>query len=492
MAKNSKKKKHSGLIAFLAAIAVILAIAMLLLVIGVTRGGSGGFSLKNVFSKQTADSTATGSKTLTESPAADAGAAVTDETSADGRTAEASADKTAADDQAAQVTQVSAQPVKNGDIISGVIYDPEHDIDLYNYDGKGVRTGNASQTAETAAEGTFSSVEAAQTESLPSGAEDIASADSGASDQAEESADSEYTLYVTADTVNVRASASIDGEKLGVAQRGERFTEKGKDGEWTMIDFNGQTAYIKSEFLSSEKPAAQVWDLETLSNEQYNFGYSNENRDENNIPTDWAWYESKWGQFDVDWIQDTSDKTIYLTMDEGFGNDNTIKILDTLAEKGVPVTFFVTKYFADERPELIERMLKEGHQIGNHTCTHPNMPSLGIEAETDQVMTLHNQIKDQFGYEMKLFRYPEGIYSDQSFGLVNNLGYKVVFWTYAYVDYNEDAQPPVDESLQKALAGLHNGAIYLLHASSDTNTAMLADFIDGARARGFEFGSYPS
>ncbi len=483
MAKSRKNKKHSGLIAFLAAIAVILAVAMLLLIVGINRGGNRGFSLGGASSAKSGnqETASQGTVTAASDAAASQDAAAAGD-SADGQTSSAT-----------PVTPVTAEPVKNGDIISGVIYDPEHGIDLYNYDGNGVTTGSAVPAAASPEGGAISSAEPAvePAASTPADAEEVASADSEAG-SVEEAAASGDEVYVTADTVNVRASASTEGEKLGTAQRGQGFTKTGEDGDWTMIDFNGQSAYIKSEFLSGEKPAAQTWDLESLDNEAVSFGYSNDNRDENNIPTDWAWYESKWGQFDVDWIQDTSDRTIYLTMDEGFGNDNTIKILDTLAEKGVPATFFLTKYFADERPELVQRMLDEGHQLGNHTCTHPNMPSIGVESETDQIMTLHNQIKDQFGYEMKLFRFPEGVYSNQSLGLVNNLGYKAVFWTYAYVDYNEDDQPPVDESLQKALAGLHNGAIFLLHASSDTNTAMLADFIDGARARGFEFGSYPS
>lgn len=253
----------------------------------------------------------------------------------------------------------------------------------------------------------------------------------------------------------------------------------------------GKTAYIKTEFVTSEKPERITWDIYDLDNERVDFGYSSANRDENNVPTDWEYYEERWGQFDADWIQDTTKNTIYLTMDEGFGNDNTITILDTLKEKGVNVTFFLTKNFVDERPELVQRMLDEGHQLGNHTCTHPVMPSLSIEDQTSQIMTLHNLVKDNYGYEMTAFRYPQGVFSKQSLGLVNNLGYKAVFWSYAYGDYDENDQPPVDESLEKALNALHNGAIYLLHASSDTNTAFLPDFIDGARERGFEFGRYP-
>lgn len=317
------------------------------------------------------------------------------------------------------------------------------------------------------------------------------SAAESASESAEPAVEYPLTAYGAGYDINVRAAANTEGEVLGTIQRGEAVTVTAvtEDG-WSTVDYNGQTGYIKSEFLSTDKTYDQVWDLETLPNDRLDFGYSSENRDGDNVPTDWRWYEAKWGQFNVDWIQDTSQKTIYLTMDEGFGNDNTIKILDTLKEKNVNVTFFLTKSFVDERPELVQRMLDEGHQLGNHTCTHRVMPELSIDEQTEEIMTLQNQVKEQFGYDMKLFRYPEGAYSEQSLGLVNNLGFKAVFWSYAYVDYN-DEQPPVDESLQAALDALHPGAVYLLHAKSDTNTAMLADFIDGARDKGFEFGTYP-
>ena len=133
-------------------------------------------------------------------------------------------------------------------------------------------------------------------------------------------------------------------------------------------------------------------------------------------------------------------------------------------------------------------MIDEGHQIGDHTCTHPDMAKLSVEEQKEQIMGVYNEAKDQFGYEMKYFRFPEGIFSAEALGLVNNLGMESVFWSYAYNDYDEDNQPDVQESLQKALDALHPGAIYLLHASSTTNTAMLGDFIDGVRARGYEFG----
>ena len=238
--------------------------------------------------------------------------------------------------------------------------------------------------------------------------------------------------------------------------------------------------------------ASTTWDLDTLDTTEYSFGYTSA-RDENNVPSDWAYYERLWGEFNVDWIQDTDQNIIYLTMDEGYPNDTTNAILDVLEEKNVKATFFLTKMFLDggeQNNQQIQRMLDLGCVLGNHSCTHPDMPSLSIADQTAEIMGVDEIVKERFNYDLKLFRFPEGRYSAQSLGLVDNLGYKTVFWSYAYNDYS-DNQPPVQESYEKAVAALHPGAVYLLHANSTTNAAFLADWIDAARDAGFEFGVYP-
>lgn len=340
----------------------------------------------------------------------------------------------------------------------------------------------ASQTQSGAAETAVSVSANAPAISAASSADSAVSASESAPSSGTD------TLY-TADIVNVRSQPNTDSAVLGKLTIHEQVKKTGESGEWTQIDYNGQTAFVKTEYLSATKESLKTdWDLSSLSTEEINFGYSSQNRDENNVPTDWEYYDSKWGQFAVKWIGDTSKKVIYLTMDEGFPNTTTPTILDTLKEKNVKATFMLTKYFLDGSADVVKRMIDEGHQIGDHTCTHPDMAKLSVEEQKEQIMGVYNEAKDQFGYEMKYFRFPEGIFSAEALGLVNNLGMESVFWSYAYNDYDEDNQPDVQESLQKALDALHPGAIYLLHASSTTNTAMLGDFIDGVRARGYEFG----
>ena len=118
------------------------------------------------------------------------------------------------------------------------------------------------------------------------------------------------------------------------------------------------------------------------------------------------------------------------------------------------------------------------------------MPSFGVDGETNDIMTLHNLIQEQFGYTMNLFRYPSGIFSEQSLALLHNLGYRPVFWSFAHRDWVITEQPDPAASLDSMINQLHPGAIYLLHAVSATNTQVLGQFIDEARARGYEFGVY--
>ena len=185
--------------------------------------------------------------------------------------------------------------------------------------------------------------------------------------------------------------------------------------------------------------------------------------------------------------QDGDVHKVYLTFDDG-PSENTDAILDVLSEYDVKATFFVTEPYAKAQPELVQRMIDEGHEIGNHSVTHPSegLPSQSLEQQKNEVMENHQYIKDNFGYDMHLFRFPAGKFSDQSLAVVNNCNYKSVFWSFAYKDYDVNNQPGESEALQKLKDRMHPGAIYLLHAESTTNTAILGRFIDAAQAAGYE------
>ncbi|MDY5884445.1 MAG: N-acetylmuramoyl-L-alanine amidase [Roseburia sp.] len=212
--------------------------------------------------------------------------------------------------------------------------------------------------------------------------------------------------------------------------------------------------------------------------------------DEQNRPLAALSFQEKYKDYSVAFIGE-GEHTIYLTFDEGYEYGQTTSILDTLKEKNVHAVFFVTEPYAKAEPELVQRMIDEGHEVGNHSVTHPadGLPSKSLEEQKEEVMGNDAYIKEQFGYQMRLFRFPAGKFSDQSLAIVNNCNYKSVFWSFAYVDYDVNNQPNQAESLQKLKDKMHPGAIYLLHAESSTNAAILGDFIDAAIAAGYEFGS---
>ena len=234
----------------------------------------------------------------------------------------------------------------------------------------------------------------------------------------------------------------------------------------------------------------QISDLASLDNTTLNWGQGVD-LNEKNQPYGSLNYQEKYGKYNAYFIMPDSDN-IYLTFDEGYENGCTPAILDTLKEKNVKAVFFVTSPFAKQNPDLIQRMIDEGHMVGNHSVTHPTngLPSQSIEEQQNEVMGLHNYIKENFGYEMHLFRYPSGKFSEQSLAVVNNCNYKSLFWSFAYLDYDTNNQPDPSEALDKLIGKLHPGAIYLLHAVSTTNTQILGDFIDQTRAAGYEFALF--
>lgn len=180
-------------------------------------------------------------------------------------------------------------------------------------------------------------------------------------------------------------------------------------------------------------------------------------------------------------------KRICLTFDEGYENGYTPAILDTLKEKSVKAMFFVTYDFASANPELIERMISEGHIVGNHTWHHYDMTTLSTDIAREEIQYLHTYIKDNFDYTMSYFRFPEGSFSEQNLGVVKDLGYKSIFWSYAYVDWDTENQIDEDSAFAGICESTHAGEIMLLHAVSKTNAAILGKVIDDVRKQGYEF-----
>lgn len=203
-------------------------------------------------------------------------------------------------------------------------------------------------------------------------------------------------------------------------------------------------------------------------------------------PNDPVSLQKTFGEYGAKWLLDNK-KQVCLTFDEGYENGFTPAILDTLKEKKVKAVFFVTYDFASTNPELIKRMIDEGHIVGNHTYRHLTMDEQDIDTATEEVTYLHDYIKKEFNYTMSYFRFPKGEFSEQSLSIVNNLGYKSIFWSFAYADWDPDSQQNDAEALQKICESTHPGEIILLHAVSQTNANILGTVIDDIRQQGYQF-----
>ena len=185
----------------------------------------------------------------------------------------------------------------------------------------------------------------------------------------------------------------------------------------------------------------------------------------------------------------TEQKVLYLTFDCGYENGYTSKILDVLKEKDVKAAFFCTLPQMKDNKELIARMITEGHIVGNHSVTHPNFSTLSEEKIVEEIKGFDDYIRENFGYSSFYFRFPEGKYSERALSVINDLGYKCVFWSLAYADWDTSAQKGAMHAYETVISRLHPGAVILLHSVSSDNAEALADIIDTARLRGYEFCS---
>jgi peptidoglycan-N-acetylmuramic acid deacetylase len=189
-------------------------------------------------------------------------------------------------------------------------------------------------------------------------------------------------------------------------------------------------------------------------------------------------------------LGDTTKKELYLTFDNGYENGYTARILDILREKKVPAAFFVTGHYVKDQPELLKRMVAEGHLIGNHSWSHPDMTRISdsrIKEELDQVKAAVAQVTGQ--KEMRFLRPPRGIFSERTLAVSKALGYTNVFWSLAYKDWDTKAQKGWKYAYDSVMAQLHPGAVMLLHSVSRDNAEALGKIIDDARRQGYEFKS---
>lgn len=196
-------------------------------------------------------------------------------------------------------------------------------------------------------------------------------------------------------------------------------------------------------------------------------------------------------QYNAAYVGNTDKKVIYLTFDAGYDNGYTAPILDVLKKHQVSATFFVVGNFIDSQPDLVKRMAVEGHLVGNHTYHHPDMSAIGDKQEFEkELVLLEQKYKDVTGEQMlKVYRPPQGKYSEENLKMAAEMGYKTFFWSLAYVDWYVDKQPTRDEAFSKLLPRVHNGAIVLLHSTSRTNCEILDELLTKWKEMGYSFGS---
>lgn len=196
-------------------------------------------------------------------------------------------------------------------------------------------------------------------------------------------------------------------------------------------------------------------------------------------------------QYDAYYIGNTETKTVYLTFDCGYENGNTSAILDTLREEHISATFFVVEHYLDSAPELVLKMAEDGHTVANHTATHPDASKLTtVDALQAQLAPVEEKYQALTGRELsRFYRPPQGKFSFQNLECAKQLGYKTIFWSLAYVDWNVGNQPDPTEALRKLNSRIHPGAIILLHNTSKTNAEILPTLISNWKEMGYSFGT---
>lgn len=238
--------------------------------------------------------------------------------------------------------------------------------------------------------------------------------------------------------------------------------------------FSNQTEYnppITMEELSTE---AQSWSFK---------------RNKEHLPVT-GYYQLDLAKYGAYYLGNTEEKVVYLTFDEGYENGFTPAILDTLKEKQIKAAFFITGSYLKHSPELVKRMKEEGHVVGNHSQTHPDFTTQTDEQVIAEVSQVADKFKEVVGTEMDpFFRFPSGRYSEKDLYIVRKLGFRSIFWSMAYKDWDTKDQPGKDYAYQHVMANYHPGAVILLHAVSSSNTEALADIITGLDEAGYRFGS---
>ena len=236
---------------------------------------------------------------------------------------------------------------------------------------------------------------------------------------------------------------------------------------------------------------SRLIDLSSLNAAGRGWGWNAE-RDAMNRPVTAMQYQLRYSSYGADFIIPTDEKVLYLTFDAGTEYGQTERVLDVLQEKNISAIFFCVGSYVRSQPDLVRRMIHDGHVVGNHSMTHPSggFVNLSPDTQSKQIMDMHQYMNDHFQYNMYLFRAPSGEFSERTIGIANNLGYRNLYYSFAYKDWDSRERYSDSETLAKLEQALHPGAIYMLHMVAPANSDILPEFIDFARSQGYKFGDY--
>ena len=239
--------------------------------------------------------------------------------------------------------------------------------------------------------------------------------------------------------------------------------------------------------ITAAAAAAQPQAVQVVSRDNYEWGLSFQEENQPPVPNLSA---EELAPYNAHYYAPEAGKRLYLTFDAGYENGNTTAILDALKKHNAPGAFFVVGPYIRDYPDLVKRMVEEGHIVGNHSWHHPNMTQKSQEEFAQELALVEEQFQETVGQEMeKFYRPPEGKFSDDNLQWAQDLGYCTVFWSLAYVDWNTENQPTAEQAFSKLIPRTHDGAVVLLHSTSSTNAAILDELLTRWEEMGYTFGS---
>lgn len=247
-------------------------------------------------------------------------------------------------------------------------------------------------------------------------------------------------------------------------------------------------AFFTGRYCAQEMQTQQAQSGSVISAEDENWGLSFQ--EEGQPPVANASFDEL-KQYNSYYAEDTQEKVLYLTFDAGYENGNTPAILDALKKHNAPAAFFVVGNFLTTSPDLVKRMVAEGHIVGNHTYNHPDMSKISTEeAFAKELGDVEDLYEKTVGQPMtKFYRPPQGKYNKTNLEMAKKLGYTTFFWSLAYVDWLQDQQPSKDQAFDKLLTRIHPGAVVLLHSTSSTNAQILDELLGKWEEMGYTFKS---